>query len=456
MINDILDFSKLEAGKLKLYNVPLNLKSTINDVVRALSLTNIERGLQTIEDIDLDPYLLIMGDPVRLHQIFMNLLSNSYKFTAKGSVTVRAKTTREDETSLRVTCSVSDTGIGISQEQLDRLFKPFSQADSSTQRSYGGSGLGLSICKALINVFDGTISLESQLGVGTTVSFTINFLKAPEGVTSVNASVSANGADVAAKWSSDEALENSPLLSSDATFIDLSRIPRDELRICIAEDNPINQKIAVSFITKLGFKSSPYNDGLQAVEALRRASREKSPFHLVLMDCQMPVLDGYDATRLIRKDEDPIVRSVLIVAMTASAIQGDREKCLEAGMNNYLAKPVKVAILKSMLEEYLSQPPKSMNGLKQTVVDVAKTALNGAKDEYLRNDEDKRPKFAQRMGSRNDIHVYTNDTTEVVGKERHEVFGDPSLSHTANGIVTEDGEAPPIALADRTAANHVD
>ncbi|KAL9628562.1 MAG: hypothetical protein Q9164_007225 [Protoblastenia rupestris] len=174
------------------------------------------------------------------------------------------------------------------------------------------------------------------------------------------------------------------------------------------------------------------------------------------MDCQMPVLDGYDATRLIRKDEDPVVRSVLIVAMTASAIQGDKEKCLEAGMNNYLAKPVKAATLKSMLEEYLTQSPKSMNDLKQTVIDVAKTALNGAKDEYLQNNEDKRPKFAQRMGSRNDIHVYTNDVREVVGKERHEVLGDPSLSHTANGSVTEDEEAPPIALADRTAANHVD
>ena len=378
VINDILDFSKLEAGKMKLYSMPLNLKTTITEVVRALSYTNLERGLKTIEDLQLDPELQVMGDPVRLHQIFMNLLSNAYKFTAKGAVTVSARTIREDKDVLEVTCSIADTGIGISQEQVTRLFKPFSQADSSTQRSYGGSGLGLSICKALISVLNGKISLESQLGVGTTVSFTVTFPKVSKNATTADTNATATVPMKMATWSS----EGSPnsIQSSGFSHIDLSKIPRDQLRVCIAEDNPINQKIAVSFVTKLGFKSSAYSDGHQAVEALRSASRDGNPFHLVLMDCQMPVLDGYDATRLIRKDEDVAVRSVLIVAMTASAIRGDKEKCLEAGMNNYLAKPVRAAVLKSMLEEYLSQPPKFIGDIQQKANEAAKKVLKDAQE----------------------------------------------------------------------------
>ena len=401
VINDILDFSKLEAGKMKLFSVPLNLKDTITEVIRALSYTNLERGLQTIKDLELDPHLLVMGDPVRLHQIFMNLLSNSYKFTAKGSVTVKSKTEYEDDEVIRVTCSVADTGIGITQEQVSRLFKPFSQADSSTQRSYGGSGLGLSICKALVNVLNGKIWLESRLGVGTIVSFTLTFSKAPKSATADSAEVSTREPDPMATWSSDT--DGLAPQSSTAPYSDLSRIPREKLRICIAEDNPINQKIAVSFVTKLGFKSAAYSDGLQAVEALRRKSLEGEPFHLVLMDVQMPVLDGYDATRLIRKDDDPTVRSTLIIAMTASAIRGDREKCLQAGMNNYLAKPVRAAVLKSMLEDYLSQAPKRLPSLQEAVNDIAQDVIKEVEQVGHAHAASERPTFSQRMSGRNDL-----------------------------------------------------
>ena len=395
VINDILDFSKLEAGKMKLFSVPLNLRETITEVVRALSFTNLERGLRTIEDLgDLDPNLLVMSDPVRIHQIFMNLLSNAYKFTpVSGTITVKARKQKEDDRSIQVTCSVTDTGIGITQEQLSRLFKPFSQADDSTQRAYGGSGLGnlltfillssnvanlckigLSICKALVGVLKGKIWLESQIGVGTVVSFTITFPKAIKGAISSHASF-IQDSDSRATWSSDTEVQGAP----SSSIINLSKIPRDEIRICIAEDNPINQKIAVSFVKKLGFKSIAYNDGMAALEGLRSKSRENVPFHLVLMDCQMPVCDGYDATRLIRQDEDPAVRGVLIIAMTASAIRGDREKCLEAGMNNYLAKPVRAAVLKSMLEEYLSQPTKPISNIQETANNLAKGVIQDVK-----------------------------------------------------------------------------
>lgn len=382
VINDILDFSKLEAGKLSLFSVPMNLKSTIGEVIRALSLTGTKKGLETIVDLDLDGDLLVMGDPVRIHQIFMNLLSNSYKFTAQGSVTVRARTEHEDSRSLKITCSIIDTGIGVTQEQVSRLFKPFAQADSSTQRSYGGSGLGLSICKALISVLNGKIWLESQLGVGTTVSFTITFTKAPKSGKPTETERPAQEPDPMATWSSDA--DGVQPKGVPTSFVDLSKIPRDQLRICIAEDNPINQKIAVSFVTKLGFKSEAYSDGLQAVEALRRRSADNQPFHLVLMDVQMPVLDGYDATRLIRKDPDTNVRSVMIIAMTASAIRGDREKCIDAGMNNYLAKPVRANVLKTMLEGYLSQDPKTMIGLQETANEVAKQAIQQVAKEDLK------------------------------------------------------------------------
>ena len=333
VINDILDFSKLEAGKMQMFNVQLSLAETISEVVRALRYTNMERGLQTLEQLEIDPGKLVMGDPVRLHQILMNLLSNAYKFTAKGTVTIKAVINEEDEDSILVTCSVTDTGIGISEEQRKKLFKPFSQADSSTARSYGGTGLGLSICKAIIeNVLNGQIWMESTPGQGTTVAFRLRFQK----VKITNEKEPTNAADPMAMFGS-----SAPGGQPHASAISLSSIPRSEIRICIAEDNPINQKIAINFVKKLGFTCEAYSDGQQAVDALTKASEDGNPFHLVLMDVQMPVLDGYHATREIRRHTDPAVRDVLVIAMTASAIRGDREKCLEAGMNNYLAKPVR-------------------------------------------------------------------------------------------------------------------
>jgi signal transduction histidine kinase/CheY-like chemotaxis protein len=346
LINDILDFSKLEAGKMKISTVPLNLKETISEVVRALRYTHRDRGLETIESLEkVPPDLVVLGDPVRLHQIFMNLLSNSYKFTPHGSVTVKARVAREGKGRVRLECSVADTGIGIPDEQKARLFRPFSQADASTERSYGGSGLGLSICKAIIeDVLGGAIWLESTSGVGTTVTFHLVFNKAPKKTA------------VKTAWSQDlSQIESKESPKSSAR--DLTQIPRDQIRVCIAEDNPINQKIAVKFVTSLGLQCEAYSDGKQAVDALRAKSKEGNPFHVVLMDVMMPTLDGYNATRELRRDPDPNVNEVLVIAMTASAIEGDREKCLEAGMNNYLPKPVRSPILSELLDKYLAPVP---------------------------------------------------------------------------------------------------
>jgi signal transduction histidine kinase/DNA-binding response OmpR family regulator len=374
VINDILDFSKLEAGKMNVFSVPLSLNETISEVVRALSYTNIEKGLKTVEELNLDSELIVMGDPVRLHQILFNLMSNSFKFTSQGSVTVRAVIESEDAESIHAIISVADTGIGISDEQQKNLFLPFSQADSSTARSYGGTGLGLSICKAIIeNVMHGRIWLDSKPGVGTTVSFSLPFKKVQ---------ASANGDKPETRTSNTQAdpmaiftppaVEGGP---GSRALVSLAGIPRDQLRVCIAEDNPINQKIAISFVKKLGFHCQAYGDGQQAVDALGKASKEGNPFHLVLMDVQMPVLDGYNATRAIRKHPDPRVSDILVIAMTASAIRGDREKCLEAGMNNYLAKPVRADTLKQMLESYLSQETIPIPNLQEEANNLVNTVI---------------------------------------------------------------------------------
>jgi signal transduction histidine kinase/predicted ATPase/DNA-binding response OmpR family regulator/serine/threonine protein kinase len=374
VINDILDFSKLEAGKMQVFYVPLSLTQTISEVVRALSYTNIERNLETIQDLDLAPDLVVMGDPVRLHQILMNLMSNAYKFTKQGTVTVRCFVVSEDGEHIKITVEVEDTGIGITEEQQKKLFLPFSQADSSTARSYGGTGLGLSICKAILeNIMNGSIWLRSKPGVGTTVSFSVPFKKVSPGeiLSSNGPTPGSREADPMAMFSLPEA-ENA---SHSRAVSSLAGVPRDQLKVCIAEDNPINQKIAINFVKRLGFKCEAFADGQQAIDALTRASAANDPFHLVLMDCQMPVKDGYTATREIRTSSDPRVAQVLVIAMTASAIRGDREKCLEAGMNNYLAKPVRADTLKQMLESYLHQETPVIASLQSEANELVDDAL---------------------------------------------------------------------------------
>ena len=299
VINDLLDFTKLEAGKMNISAVPMNLGETIREVVRALSFQNNEKGLRTLVDLDsLDPEQLVLGDPLRLHQIFLNLLGNAYKFTSEGSVTVAALREGETPEFLQVVMSVKDTGIGIPEEQRVKLFQPFSQVEGSASRSFGGTGLGLSICKALVERMNGVVWLESTPGVGTTVLFRVKFKK----ITHAEAeeifeesrqeelqnhfrpSPPANAQDIATADGRVGA-QQEPL-----SVIDLSQIPREQLRIAIAEDNAINQKIAISFVQRLGFKCEAFGNGREAVDALERASKKGNPFHLVLMDVQMPVL----------------------------------------------------------------------------------------------------------------------------------------------------------------------
>jgi signal transduction histidine kinase/predicted ATPase/DNA-binding response OmpR family regulator/serine/threonine protein kinase len=359
VINDILDFSKMEADKMKLYIIAFNPEEMVREVVRAVSYSNREKtskkNVRIIQDINL-PSMLIYGDPIRLHQVLGNLIGNSLKFTEDGSITIGAKLESDTKESATLTFWVRDTGIGIPPQQLAKLFQPFSQADASTARKYGGSGLGLSICKSLIEVMmKGKIQLESEEKVGTTAWFTVTFEK-------TKADVSAG--DALSQTKSSPPLDRYSITTSrfDRSIaphppLDLSRLAKEDLRICIAEDNPINQKIAIQYMQRLGYrKVDAYENGMKAVEGLRAKAKEGIPYHIVLMDVMMPVLDGYEATKLIRKDPIEAVRKILVIAMTASAIQGDREKCLAAGMNDYLAKPVRAEVLRKKLDAYVEAP----------------------------------------------------------------------------------------------------
>ena len=345
LINDILDFAKIEANQMQLHPTAFDVHELVQELVRSMPLPRKQnfQQVQIIQDFNV-PHSWVYADPVRLHQILGNLLSNSLKFTAKGSITIGAKVDSETESETHVTFWTQDTGIGISAEQLPKLFKPFSQADASTSRKYGGSGLGLSICKSLVESMGGAITLQSEENVGTTVSFSLTLPRPkpepPMGVTR-NKSFPSGGVE-----------------QSTATFDSLSNIPQSQIRVCIAEDNLINQKIAVQFLQKLNFgQVDAYNNGLEAVEGIRKMAKSGQPYHMILMDVQMPVLDGYEATKLLRKDEIEEVRRILVIALTASAVRGDREKCLESGMNDYLAKPVRLKLLKEKFKQYMVIEP---------------------------------------------------------------------------------------------------
>jgi signal transduction histidine kinase len=298
VINDLLDFTKLDAGKMNMALMPLNLTETIREVVRALSFQNNEKNLETIEDLRIDPDMLVIGDPVRLHQILMNLLSNSYKFTSNGTVTVKAIGSDEDSGGITFTVMVKDTGIGIPEEQVQKLFQPFSQVESKASRSFGGTGLGLSICKALVeSLMGGRIWLESEPGIGTTVGFTIRFKKASKADISNAIAPPVNPPNPASPSRiGDQKPMNLPVRiaahtpivemasrSDSPHFNDISAIPASALRICIAEDNLINQKIAISYVQRLGYECAAFVNGRKAIEAMEQASTEGRPFHVILM-----------------------------------------------------------------------------------------------------------------------------------------------------------------------------
>lgn len=316
IINDILDLSKIEAGRLELDSLDFSLASVADECVRLLKPRAQQKGLAFRAEVAPDVPELVHGDPNRVRQVLLNLAGNGVKFTASGEVTVHV--TRDPDAKGRtvVRFLVADTGEGIAPEAQRRLFTPFTQADTATTRRHGGTGLGLAISKLLVSLMGGGIGMESEPGRGSRFWFTVPFAPArPQAHQASDATAATEGSLAG-------------------------------IRVLLAEDNIVNQRIVVKLLQRLGCSVDSAANGAEALESLRRQS-----YDVVLMDCLMPEMDGYEATGQIRQLERSL-RHTPVIALTASAIQGDRERCLAAGMDDYLSKPIQLDAAVACLQRW--------------------------------------------------------------------------------------------------------
>ena len=320
LLNDILDFSKIDAGKLLIEQVTFRLETLVSKIVRPLVIKARGKGIALSFKIAPDVPDTLIGDPTRLEQVIVNLLSNAIKFTERGEVHLTI-TRESDRDGAVLQFRVQDTGIGIPADKQRIIFESFTQADGSTTRKYGGSGLGLAISKQLVRLMDGSIGVESELGQGSTFWFTARF--APN--------------------TSAEAPSFVPSQQENAAQIVASESLR-ALSVLLAEDNKVNQKVAVALLKKAGHRVQVVANGRDAVLESSRGA-----FDVVLMDVQMPEVDGIQATQMIRAREKGSGAHLPIIALTAHVMNGDRERCLEAGMDDYLSKPLSAAALAEKL-----------------------------------------------------------------------------------------------------------
>jgi CheY-like chemotaxis protein len=309
IINDILDFSKVEAGKLRLEPTPFALREFLHDALQPLAFRAHTKKIELVWQAPCHLPDALIGDFGRLRQVLVNLVGNAIKFTDRGEVVISVESDTSissDESNVGLHFAVSDTGVGIEPSRCQAIFEPFEQADGSTTRKYGGTGLGLTICARLVELMQGHIWVESTPGCGATFHFTCLL-----------------------------ELDRSPQAVSDTRRSRCASPP--PMRVLLAEDNAVNQRVAVLLLEKHGHCVTVANDGREAIDALRCAS-----FDLVLMDVQMPTIDGLDATRQVRQLEQSTGSArVPIIAMTAHAMSGDRQRCLAAGMDGYVAKPIR-------------------------------------------------------------------------------------------------------------------
>ncbi len=318
IINDILDLSKIEGGKMELESRPFDLRLCVERSIKLVAASAAEKGLELICIIKEDVPRIIIGDPTRLRQVIINLVNNAVKFTEKGNVKLVVAGRRVNGPLSEILFEVKDTGIGIPENKMGRLFRPFSQVDASTTRKFGGSGLGLAICKRLVEIMGGSLRIESREGIGSTFSF----------------SILARAAD---KESCDDAQV------SPKTICHAGANENHDLRILLAEDNAVNQRVMIKMLLKLGYDADIASNGLEVLQALSRKF-----YDVVLMDIQMPEMDGLEAARAIRK-RLPLSNQPKIIAITAHAMEDDKKLCLDAGMDDYISKPLTLEKLKAAL-----------------------------------------------------------------------------------------------------------
>lgn len=301
LINDILDLAKVDSGKLSFEATPFKVKASISAMLHLFELKIQEKNLTLSREYDQNIPEVVVGDPMRLHQIILNLVSNAVKFTNEGVIKISTSIVSQNDQKVSIKFSVSDTGIGIAKTKLGKIFENFQQASSGTSRIYGGTGLGLAIVKQLVRAQGGTISVESEIGKGSTFSFTLSFLKTTEDALALEEMI---------EW--DDEIKN--------------------INILVVEDIPLNQLLMKTMLDEFGFNCEIAGNGKIAIEKL-----ESNTYDIILMDLQMPVMNGFEATQYIRKK---MKLSIPIMALTADVTTVDIQKCTDVGMNDYLAKPV--------------------------------------------------------------------------------------------------------------------
>jgi len=335
IINDILDFSKIEAGKCEIEEIDFELNQVLDNLLTFIGQKCSSKGLKLIFDLDPELPNSLRGDPLRIGQVLINYADNAVKFTDKGQITVRIRKEKEFKNKCILKFEVEDTGIGMTEEQKTKIFKPFQQADTSTTRKYGGTGLGLVISKQLVTLMDGEVGVETQIGKGSIFWFT-------------------------AKLSINSLTEKAHI---PFTMTEKCLVPICGKHILLVEDNDLNQQLVVELLEDEGISIDIAENGEVAVRKVSEVH-----YDIVLMDMQMPVMDGITATKKIRKN--PKYKSLPIIAMTANVMAGDREKCMQAGMNDYIAKPIDPEQLFSILLKWI---PSKKSKIKQVKQQLAKS-----------------------------------------------------------------------------------
>jgi PAS domain S-box-containing protein len=309
IINDILEFSRIESGKLEIEKYSFNLRKCVETTLEFFHSQILDKGLSYKISIEESLPEYVLGDSTRIKQVLMNLISNAYKFTNRGLITISVNKNRKENEKLELLFSVEDTGIGIDKNSIKNLFQPFTQLDSFSSRRYGGTGLGLTICKHLVELMNGKISVTSAPGIGSKFYFTVLV-------------------------ETDDKMQLADKASKNYTNINSDLAKKLPLRILLVEDNIINQKVVLKILKKFGYTADIALNGIEAIESV-----QKQPYDIIFMDIQMPEMDGYEATKVLLK-MFPAENRPHIIAITAAVMKGDKEKCLDAGMVDYLPKPV--------------------------------------------------------------------------------------------------------------------